>query len=219
MTRGRFRRTPSRNRCSLRDSSSAKAVLAIHREALRVALPHYAQFFLGAELKDTLLALHRAAAANGESLQWPAARTAILDNFEGQPLAELLERLVAETRKDKSTVRAWVRRRHVLHLDLVAALEHVTRKGKRKGMNDDWERTAVHYAVRQCMPQERGVLQVPEKAAALRAWRMADLLRAALGLDLGSLAVFRRRNLPLGGWFVIWFSVPRFWGGGAAGRR
>ena len=85
-----------------------------------------------------MLSLHRAAAANGESLQWPAARTAILDNFEGQPLAELLERLVAETRKDKSTVRAWVRRRHVLHLDLVAALEYVTRKCTRKGMNDDY---------------------------------------------------------------------------------
>ena len=51
---------------------------------------------------------------------------------------------MAETRKDKSTVRAWVRRRHVLHLELVAALEYVTRKGTRKGMNDDWERTAVH---------------------------------------------------------------------------
>ena len=34
------------------------------------------------------------------------------------------------------------------------------------------------------------MLQVPGKAAALRAWRMADLLRAALGLDLGSLPVF-----------------------------
>ena len=80
LTRGRFRRTPSRNGCSLRarrpfSRSTEKP------EALRVALLHYAQFFLGAELKDTLLSLHRAAAANGESLQWLAARTAILGNF------------------------------------------------------------------------------------------------------------------------------------------
>ena len=47
-------------------STSAKAVLAIHREALRVALLHYAQFFLGAELKDTLLALHASQGRSGE---------------------------------------------------------------------------------------------------------------------------------------------------------
>ena len=44
---------------------------------------------------------------------------------------------------------------------------------------------------------------------------MADLLRAALGLDLGSLAVFRRRDLPLGRRIVIGSPDPRLAGGGS----
>ena len=73
-------------------SASAKAVLRIHRDALNDALLSYAQFLMNTELKDTILALHANAAANGESLQWPAARTAILENFEGQPPAEVSAR-------------------------------------------------------------------------------------------------------------------------------